>query len=516
MAIPGQQSINIGAENTQSGSDSLYTAFTKVENNFSKLFGNASPYNTFISGAGILTNTDSSNGVVTVTNTGVTSITAGSGIAISSQTGNIVISNSGDGNVGVTSIGMTSNTLSVTGGNIVSTGVFTVDLPMIEVGSSFAPGDYVAPTLTVDSYGRISAIANTESIGTVTSVGLEVIGSGLEISNSPITSNGVISITNTGVTRLTAGTGILLSGSTGEITIASPNQNQGTVTLIDFFSNNLTITGSPVTTTGNVNIDLPDDITLLGNVTANSFIGDGSQLTGITADIANTAATVTDNAQPNITSVGTLANLSVTGNVSANYFIGNGSTLTYITGSNVSGNVDFAITSNWANTANSVAGANVTGYVTNATNANTATTAGTVTTAAQPNITSVGNLTNVTVSGTVTTTNANVSGNLIIGNTGALLFNAYSDPSKQVALQAPDNIASGSLLNWFLPNTQGNVGEFLTNTGSSSELEWKTVATTAPLANNSAGQAGQIAFDSDYFYVCITANTWKRANLATW
>jgi hypothetical protein len=497
MAIPGQQNINIGAENTQTGSDSLYTAFNKVENNFTKLFGNASPYNTFYAGAGISTALSSGNGVVTITNTGVTSIAAGTGIAISSQTGNIIISASGNGNIGVTSINVTSDSLNVTGGPIVSAGTFTIELPAIEIGASFAPGEYIAPTLTVDSYGRINAIANTESIGTVTSVGLEVIGEGLSVSNSPITSNGVMTITNTGVTRLNGGTGISLSGSTGEITISSTNLNEGTVTLIDFFSNTLTITGNPVTNTGNVTIDLPDDITVTGNITASAFIGNGSQLTGITS---NTAGTVTTAAQPNITSVGTLTSLAITGNITSgnanlgnlstsNYFSGNGSLLTSITG------------------------ANVTGYVPLATAANTA---GTVTTAAQPNITSVGNLTNVIVSGTVTTVNSNVSGNLVIGNTGTLLFNVYSDPSKQVALQAPDNLVSGNLIGWLLPNTQGNVGEFLTNTGGNSELEWKTVATTAPLANNSTGQAGQIAFDSGYIYVCVATNTWKRASIASW
>ena len=91
------------------------------------------------------------------------------------------------------------------------------------------------------------------------------------------------------------------------------------------------------------------------------------------ANIANTAGTVTTNAQPNITSVGTLTSLSVNGTITAvavtantGVFTGNGSGLS------------------------SIAGANVTGTVGNAT---TATTAGTVTTNAQPNITSLGILT---------------------------------------------------------------------------------------------------------------------------
>lgn len=44
-----------------------------------------------------------------------------------------------------------------------------------------------------------------------------------------------------------------------------------------------------------------------------------------------------------------------------------------------------------------------------------------------------------------------------------------------------------------------------------------TIANTyVPTANTSVGTAGQIVWDSDYLYVCIAANTWKRANISTW
>ena len=94
----------------------------------------------------------------------------------------------------------------------------------------------------------------------------------------------------------------------------------------------------------------------------------------ISGSINGSANTIRQNSQPNITSVGTLTSLTSSGNISGNYFIGNGATLTYITG------------------------ANVNGYVPNATAANTA---GTVTTNAQPNITSVGTLTSLTLSGNI-------------------------------------------------------------------------------------------------------------------
>ena len=82
-----------------------------------------------------------------------------------------------------------------------------------------------------------------------------------------------------------------------------------------------------------------------------------------------------------------------------------------VAGANVSGTVASASLATFATTANAVAGANVSGAVSFATTANAvaganvsgtvplATTAGTVTTAAQPNITSTGTLTSLTVSG---------------------------------------------------------------------------------------------------------------------
>ena len=109
------------------------------------------------------------------------------------------------------------------------------------------------------------------------------------------------------------------------------------------------------------------------------------------AGSATTAGTVTTAAQPNITSVGTLTGLGVNGtitgvNITANtgVFTGNGSGLSALAGGNVTGTV-----------------ANAT-YATSAGSAGSATTAGTVTTAAQPNITSVGTLTSLGVNGTVT------------------------------------------------------------------------------------------------------------------
>lgn len=178
-----------------------------------------------------------------------------------------------------------------------------------------------------------------------------------------------------------------------------------------------------------------------------------------TANFANFAGNVTGANQPNITNIGTLANLTVSnsatiGNltVTGNLAIGNlvANTANYanfageafnVSGSNVTGTVanatyaDNAGNATIANSANSVAGANVSGEVafaavansvaganvfgtvanaTYAINAGHANTANTVTDNAQPNITSVGTLTGLDVNGNIT---ANViTANTFVGN----------------------------------------------------------------------------------------------------
>lgn len=39
---------------------------------------------------------------------------------------------------------------------------------------------------------------------------------------------------------------------------------------------------------------------------------------------------------------------------------------------------------------------------------------------------------------------------------------------------------------------------------------------TPPVNSTGAGTAGDIAYDSDYAYFCVAANTWERCAIATW
>jgi hypothetical protein len=166
-------------------------------------------------------------------------------------------------------------------------------------------------------------------------------------------------------------------------------------------------------------------------VVANFFSGNGSLLTGLVSSNANysnyagNAFSVTGSNVSGAVAYATTANSVAGANVSG--AVAYATTANSVAGANVSGAVSFATTANsvaganvsgavsFATTANAVAGANVSGTV------SSATTAGTVTTAAQPNITSTGTLSSVSVSG-----NANV-GNIGTTNlvaTGAGSFGA--------------------------------------------------------------------------------------------
>ena len=144
-----------------------------------------------------------------------------------------------------------------------------------------------------------------------------------------------------------------------------------------------------------------NNLVTTGNVSAGNLSGNGAAISNITG--ANVTGAVAY-----ATTANSVAGANVSGAVNlANY----ASVANSVAGSNVSGAVNLA---NYASVANSVAGANITGTVANATYALTSgssNTAGTVTTNAQPNITSVGTLTGLTVAGNILP-NANVTYNL--------------------------------------------------------------------------------------------------------
>ena len=96
--------------------------------------------------------------------------------------------------------------------------------------------------------------------------------------------------------------------------------------------------------TGNVAVFSTTGVSVTGNITGNYFIGNGSQLTGISTSGGSNISNGTSNvniatANGNVTigvagtsnvAVFTNTGVSLTGNVTANYFVGNGSALTSV------------------------------------------------------------------------------------------------------------------------------------------------------------------------------------------
>lgn len=127
-----------------------------------------------------------------------------------------------------------------------------------------------------------------------------------------------------------------------------------------------------------------------GNIPLSYLDANFSNVSAYTA----TSGSVVNASQPNIRSVGALTSLTVTGAVTGASFSGNhsgnGSSLSALNGANVTGFV-----------ANATHASNATSAIT----ATSATTAGIVTVAAQPNITSVGILSNLTVANNIEATN---------------------------------------------------------------------------------------------------------------
>lgn len=289
MAISGQENINIGLPNETQNSDSLYAAFNKTQNNFTTLFSTASPYNTFSGGDGISTTTDPVANLVTITNTGVTYINAGTGVTLSGNTGNITISamSTDISNGTVTSVGIvgaSGNARIVPSGTnpVVASGTIVLDLATTGV----VAGTYAYPTLTVDDFGRINNISNGNSVGTVTSVGV-LAGPGIIVTGSPVTSNGEMTVINDGVIRINAGSGIALSDNTGNVTI-SVSQNMGTVTSVEVVSSTLNVSGSPIVNTGSIIIDMPGNLALPG--TENLPSGNAVNLSVVASYFTTTGA----------------------------------------------------------------------------------------------------------------------------------------------------------------------------------------------------------------------------------
>ncbi len=354
-----------------------------------------------------------------------------------------------------------------------------------------------------------------------------------------------------------------ISSYSGNIVVTANNTTIATITSNDSTTGNINI---DIGTQFNYNYDTSNGS--LGNLTvdrfiansssnsAGQFIGNGwtlSSLNGGNVD-ANTqvpnalvAGTVYTADQPNITSVGTLGNLLVAGSITANVITSNGnlSGATITSSGNLTGNVGAlgtlsitgAITSTLAtgtaplvvNSTTKVANLNVdliddyqtsipavasTVVVrdTNASiNANAVvgnTLTGSLTTAAQPNITSLGTLTGLTVGGTgidgiivagnqssiTNMGNVTFSGNITVGGliNGSLAGNAVSNVTGGNATFSSEVEAPTGTFTTTVETPSANITNVFVTTGNITTVNSTTLNSTTLNSTNATITTGNI------------------------
>jgi hypothetical protein len=365
-----------------------------------------------------------------------------------------------NGNINLTAVGNTTLVVTGTGANITGTanisGNANVGNLGFGAGTIVGTGNVNAGNMVLT--GNLTVGGTTTYINTTT---LAVVDPIIDLQTGP---NGTALVSNTGYD-----VGLQLNYYTSAPVTAFMGWKSANAEFV---------IASNVTQTANV-----ETINTLGNLRVGNIIGNGQALTGITGanvtgQVGNAlvAGTVYTNAQPNITSVGTLTSLAVTGNTTVGNLIGphaNGNSNVNIPTANGNvnitavGNTTLVVTGTGANiagtlntgtgnanvgnlgTAQVLATANITApqlisnvatgtapfvvtsttqvanlNVATAGTAGSATTAGTVTTAAQPNITSVGTLSSLAVTGNANAGNLNstnivyANNNMVIGSTG--------------------------------------------------------------------------------------------------
>jgi hypothetical protein len=403
-----QQNIDFGSFPDDPSADAIRTAFSKVQNNFNQLFS-------------------------TNANSTVNSInrTPGAGVTVNYPTGNVVIS------ANIACLQVATTTLKVgrgadnTQSNVTITSSsqqLNIDIdPENVYSNNFAsPGDGLANfngTLTSNSFYQ----PNVNTLGTLSA--LDVSGNSNFTGNANFTganinfsniSNLHIQGGTLGYFLQTDGSGGLLwaagggggNGSPGGInTYVQFNESgtfganagftfdkiTGVLTTPSLNVTNVATLGNLIGTlaNGNSNVSIPSSngninltaggntslvVTSAGaNVAGNLGVSDKILANRLEVNLITGA--LTTNAQPNITSTGTLTSLDIAGNLSSgNANLGNLAQANYITG--------------------------------------------TLTTNAQPNITSTGTLTSLAVTGNANVGNLNVANNVIITGNLSVLGNA--------------------------------------------------------------------------------------------
>jgi hypothetical protein len=347
-------------------------------------------------------------------------------------------------------------------GNIVSSGNITADY-------YFGDGSYL--TGITSNYGNTEVSAylasGADSAGIVTSG---------EITGANLLTGGQLQATG----NVTGGN-IFTSGY---VTASGNIRSSANVSGVYILGNGSQLTGLPATySNAQVSSYLASgtntaNIITAGNLSGAYILGNGSQLTGLPASYSNA------NVVTLLAAFGSNT-ISTTGNITGGNFIGSGAALTSLTGANVTGTVANAT---YATSAGS------------ATTATSATTAITVTGNAQANITSVGTLTSLSVSGNIVGGNINTAG--LASVTGAIIGGSTISATGNITggnlttagqLVATGNITGGNVTGANIVATSNLVSPTITTTGSSGNITGVNYITASYFSGNGSLLTGVVA-----------------------
>jgi hypothetical protein len=432
-----------------------------------------------------------------------------SNVNIPSANGNVNISAVGNANILiVTGTGVNiAGTLNATGnaslGNLVTSGSGgnITNANVISANTFIASGNISANNITTTGSGGNIGNANVISANTFTASG-NINGADLSLSGNGVfggnlTVNGTLTYINSTTLSISDPIINLQTGANGAAPTANSGKDVGTalnyydtsakiawmgwdVSNAEIaFGSNVGISAEVVTFTSLANIR-SGNANLGNNVSANFFTGNGVYLTGIT-----TAGLSNGNSNISIPSANGNINLSAAGNANIVVVTGTGANITGT--ANVTGNLSAGNITTGAGSGGSITGGNLVSanYIT-----------GTLTTAAQPNITSVGTLTSLNVTGNANTGNIGATGGYFTTVAGSLTTAAQPNITSVGTLTGitttgtanligASNVSLGPVGN--VKITGGSNGQYLQTDGSGT-LTWATV-TSGSTSNISNGNS---------------------------
>jgi filamentous hemagglutinin len=226
----------------------------------------------------------------------------------------------------------------VTGGNVSTAGLITATGNI--TGGNILTGGLISATSTITSSATVTG-GNLATGGTASATG--------NITGGNILTGGLISATSTITSSANITGGNILTGGLISATATVTGGNlatAGTASAGGNVTGGNILTGGLVSATGNItggNLLTGGLVSATGNITGNYFIGNGSQLTGVTASSVSANALTGNTLSSNVTfssltSVGTLSSLSVSGNTTSGNLLTGG--LVSATGNIIGGNVN--------------------------------------------------------------------------------------------------------------------------------------------------------------------------------